>query len=211
MRKIDVLQPHLPGSLRRADDGARVHDEGHRQADARRPDAGRSRRAVRVMDALRGTSRCCRCRRRRSKCSPSVSDAVDLAQRANDGMAELVSKYPDRFPAFVASLPMNDPDAAVRELASRDRRSRRARHPDLLQHPRQADLDAPRVPADLRGDGRARPADLAASVPRRRHAPTTDGGAIAVRDLVDVRLALRDQRRDGAPGVRRVSSIGFRT
>jgi uncharacterized protein len=43
-------------------------------------------------------------------------DAIDLAQVANDGMAELVGKYPDRFPAFVASLPLADPDAAVREL-----------------------------------------------------------------------------------------------
>jgi predicted TIM-barrel fold metal-dependent hydrolase len=43
-------------------------------------------------------------------------DALDLAQVANDGMAELVGKYPDRFPAFVASLPLADPDAAVREL-----------------------------------------------------------------------------------------------
>jgi aminocarboxymuconate-semialdehyde decarboxylase len=43
-------------------------------------------------------------------------DAIDLAQVANDGMAELVGKYPHRFPAFVASLPLADPDAAVREL-----------------------------------------------------------------------------------------------
>jgi predicted TIM-barrel fold metal-dependent hydrolase len=39
-----------------------------------------------------------------------------LAQIANDGMAELVQGYPDRFPAFIASLPMNNPEAAVREL-----------------------------------------------------------------------------------------------
>src|SRR5258708_38407705 len=38
---------------------------------------------------------------------------AELAQIANDGLAELVSKHPDRFPGFVASLPMNDPDAAV--------------------------------------------------------------------------------------------------
>ncbi len=42
--------------------------------------------------------------------------AVDLARIANDGMAELVSRYPDRFPAFVASLPLNDPDAAMAEI-----------------------------------------------------------------------------------------------
>jgi uncharacterized protein len=43
-------------------------------------------------------------------------DALDLARAANDGMAELVAKYPDRFPAFVASLPLNDADASAAEL-----------------------------------------------------------------------------------------------
>ena len=44
------------------------------------------------------------------------ADALDLAQAANDGMAELVQRHPDRFPAFVASLPLNDPEASTREL-----------------------------------------------------------------------------------------------
>ena len=44
------------------------------------------------------------------------TDAIDLARAANDGMAELVRRHPDRFPAFVASLPLGDPDAAAREL-----------------------------------------------------------------------------------------------
>ncbi len=43
------------------------------------------------------------------------TDALDLARRANDGMAELVDRHRDRFPGFVASPPMNDPDAALRE------------------------------------------------------------------------------------------------
>ena len=43
------------------------------------------------------------------------ADAIDLARRANDGMAELVQKYPERFPGFVASLPLNDPEGALRE------------------------------------------------------------------------------------------------
>jgi aminocarboxymuconate-semialdehyde decarboxylase len=42
-------------------------------------------------------------------------DATELARRANDGMAELVNKHPDRFPAFTASLPMNNPEAALTE------------------------------------------------------------------------------------------------
>src|SRR5262249_15476126 len=41
--------------------------------------------------------------------------ALELARIANDGMAELISRYPQRFPTFVASLPFNDPDAAVAE------------------------------------------------------------------------------------------------
>ncbi|MGH7392174.1 MAG: amidohydrolase family protein [Candidatus Rokuibacteriota bacterium] len=40
----------------------------------------------------------------------------DLARLANDEMAALVSRYPDRFPGFVASLPMNAPDAALKEI-----------------------------------------------------------------------------------------------
>jgi predicted TIM-barrel fold metal-dependent hydrolase len=46
----------------------------------------------------------------------SPADARDLAEAANDGMADLVHRYPERFPGFVASLPFNDPDAAAREL-----------------------------------------------------------------------------------------------
>ncbi len=45
--------------------------------------------------------------------APPIS--TDLAKLANDGMAELVRKYPDRFPGFVASLPMNDPDGLLAE------------------------------------------------------------------------------------------------
>ena len=41
--------------------------------------------------------------------------AIELAEAANDGMAELVQKHPDRFPSFVASLPMNAPEAALDE------------------------------------------------------------------------------------------------
>ena len=43
-------------------------------------------------------------------------DAVELARIANDEMAELVAKYPDKFAAAVASLPLNDIDATLREV-----------------------------------------------------------------------------------------------
>src|SRR5262249_44830435 len=41
----------------------------------------------------------------------------DLARIANDSMAEIVPRHPAPFPAFVASLPRNNPDAALREIA----------------------------------------------------------------------------------------------
>ncbi|MDR7415963.1 MAG: amidohydrolase family protein [Armatimonadota bacterium] len=41
--------------------------------------------------------------------------AAELARLANDEMARLVDRYPDRFAGFVASLPLDDVEAAVRE------------------------------------------------------------------------------------------------
>jgi predicted TIM-barrel fold metal-dependent hydrolase len=52
---------------------------------------------------------------------PAIEDittpekAPDLARLANDQMAELVTKYPDRFIAAIAYLPMNNIEAALRE------------------------------------------------------------------------------------------------
>ncbi len=46
--------------------------------------------------------------------NPELSPA--LARIANDGMAEMVRKWPDKFPAFVASLPMNNVPAAIEEM-----------------------------------------------------------------------------------------------
>jgi uncharacterized protein len=39
-----------------------------------------------------------------------------LARIANDGMAEIRDRWPERFPAFVASLPMNNVAAALAEM-----------------------------------------------------------------------------------------------
>lgn len=43
-------------------------------------------------------------------------EAAVLARLANESMLELCQKYPDRFPAFVAALPLNNPDAIMDEL-----------------------------------------------------------------------------------------------
>ena len=44
-----------------------------------------------------------------------AQDAIELSRRANDFLAEQVGRNPTRFQAF-AALPMQDPDAAAREL-----------------------------------------------------------------------------------------------
>ena len=40
----------------------------------------------------------------------------DIARRANDDLAEICKKHPDRFPTFIASLPMNNVDASLAEI-----------------------------------------------------------------------------------------------
>jgi uncharacterized protein len=40
----------------------------------------------------------------------------ELARLANDELAEVCRRHPDRFPAFVASLPMNNVDASLAEI-----------------------------------------------------------------------------------------------
>ncbi len=51
--------------------------------------------------------------------------AVDFARMANDEMASLVAKHPDRFAGFAAALPLNDVEASLAEmeLARRDLRA----------------------------------------------------------------------------------------
>ncbi len=46
---------------------------------------------------------------------PDTAKAIETARRANDYLAEEVAKRPDRFQGF-AALPMQDPEAAAREL-----------------------------------------------------------------------------------------------
>lgn len=46
---------------------------------------------------------------------PDASPA--LARLANDGMAEICKQHPDRFPAWVASLPMNNVAACLEEMS----------------------------------------------------------------------------------------------
>jgi predicted TIM-barrel fold metal-dependent hydrolase len=42
--------------------------------------------------------------------------APELARVANDALAEVCRRHPDRFPAFIASLPMNNVEASLAEI-----------------------------------------------------------------------------------------------
>lgn len=46
----------------------------------------------------------------------SLAVAKEMARIANEAMAELVERHPDRFVGFMAAVPMSDPEAAVEEL-----------------------------------------------------------------------------------------------
>lgn len=41
--------------------------------------------------------------------------ALELSRIGSDSMAELCAQYPDRFPAFIGTAPMNNPDAVAEE------------------------------------------------------------------------------------------------
>ena len=43
----------------------------------------------------------------------------EIARFANDGMAELTRKHPHRFPTFIASLAMNNPEEATKRPFAR--------------------------------------------------------------------------------------------
>ncbi len=45
----------------------------------------------------------------------SPEECPDFAKLGNDGLADLCVKHPDRFPGYLASLPMNNPAAAAKE------------------------------------------------------------------------------------------------
>ncbi len=68
--------------------------------------------------------------------------STELARMANDEMAELVFKYPGRFAAGIATLPMNNPDEAVRE-AERAIKDLRLRGVEVGSHINGKPLDAP--------------------------------------------------------------------
>ena len=195
------LQPHLSQAIFRFDDGRGANVQGHRQADAQHPDAGRPRRAVPRHGSVRGVSA--------GAVDRHAADRSALTRRRTASIwrappttawRSSSRKYPDRFPGFVASLPLSDADAAMREI-ERAVGELGARGIQLFSNVNGKPLDRPEYLAFF---DRMAAFDLPVWLHPFRGADVTDyasGVKVAVRDLVDVRLAVRDQRGDGAAGV----------
>ena len=64
-------------------------------------------------------STCCRWPIRRSELIGPPDETPELVRMANDALAEICRKHPDRFPAFIASLPMNNVEASVQRSTAR--------------------------------------------------------------------------------------------
>ena len=96
----------------------------------------------------------------------------ELARMANDALAEICRRHPDRFPTFIASLPMNNIEASLAETDRAIDGARRARRPGVHQRGGRAAVGA-EIPPDVPAHGRARSAGLGASDARRRSSPTT--------------------------------------
>ncbi len=113
--KIDMYSHILPGEYKDAILDRTPKTSYYYEADSKRPALWDLDTRFRAMDNIGGL--------RQVICpgAPPVEyvakqkDAVDLARRCNDAMAELVARYPDRFPAGVACLPMEDIDASLLE------------------------------------------------------------------------------------------------
>ena len=79
----------------------------------------------------------------------------EFARIANDGLAELVAQYPDRFIGFAASLPMNNVEAYLKEI-DRSVTQLGARGFQIYTNVAGKPLDLPGVCAPLRRRGAAR-------------------------------------------------------
>jgi aminocarboxymuconate-semialdehyde decarboxylase len=115
MRKIDIFTHIFPEAYaaKMAEVAPRYKDAGKRVRGV--PMLVDLDERFRVMDRFEGYQQVLSIATPPIEVFARPGDAVDLARRANDGMAELVQEYPERFPGFVASLPLNDPDEALRE------------------------------------------------------------------------------------------------
>ena len=126
--------------------------------------------------------------------------ALELAKAANDELAALVGRFPDRFAGFTAALPMGDPQAAAAEL-DRAMTQLGAVGAQVHTNVAGAPLDEPRF--DVIFDVVTNHGGALWMHPTR--SPVWSDypaeSSIQVRHLVVARLAVRDLGRDGEAGL----------
>ena len=195
------LQPHLPQAVFRT-------AAGGRSSTGARSSAGSTSRSSTTSTCGSGCSRssaptiarCCRCRRRRSSRSIPIarSPSIWRAGQRFDGRARA------RASGSVSGVHRLAPAQPSR----RERRGARARR-DRARGARRAGVFERQRPsarrrAVLRAVRDGRPSglpDLAASGARRGVRGLSRRREVEIRDLVDVRMAVRDERGDAAAGV----------
>jgi len=115
MKKIDIFN-HIwpPEYFAKVQEVApQLKDMGHRVASV--PMISDLDERFRVMDLFDDYSQVLSLSSPPPEVIGDPQQALDLVRIGNDAMAELVSGYPDRFPGFTASLPMNNPDGFMSE------------------------------------------------------------------------------------------------
>ena len=131
--------------------------------------------------------------------------AADLASAANDGMAELVSRYPGPLPGLRRlAAAYDDPEAAARE-AVRALDQLGARGIQMFTNVHGVPIVG--AAATFRSSRRMAARDLPIWMHPYRGADMPDYKTeerSEYRNLVDLRLAVRNQRGDGAARVRRL-------
>ncbi len=133
-----------------------------------------------------------------AKGDPDV--AVEFAKIGNDGMAELCQKYPDEFAGFVAQTPLTAKDAGVAET-TRAINELGACGTQIFTNVEGKPLDRPEFrPFFAAMEKLDKPIWVHPS--RGANFPDyPDREEVALRNLVDLRLGLRDRGDDVAPRV----------
>ncbi|MFC1942727.1 amidohydrolase family protein [Chloroflexota bacterium] len=114
--KIDIFPHILPGKFKEAVEKVAPANYYGKSALLGKPALWDLERRFRIMDKYPGLVQVLTMAIPPVEAIADPQKATDLAKLANDEMAELVLKYPDRFVAAVACLPMNNVDATLNEV-----------------------------------------------------------------------------------------------
>ena len=128
--------------------------------------------------------------------------APEWARIGNDELAELVAKYPQRFPGYAASLPMNAPQAAIREAERVLRNGANAiqLHTNVDGAPIDQDAFLP-IYEIIAQSGRPILLHPIRTREMADYRTETVSKSVEIRDQQRHRLAVRDRRGAGAAGV----------